>query len=62
VGKTADRDAVRDLVTEGRKVFFFEKRKQETFDRAVPDLSGAPPTGTKSFLVLFFRTELFCLP
>jgi hypothetical protein len=42
----------------GRKAFFFEKKKQKAFMRAVADLSGDHPTGDKSFLVLFFKKEL----
>jgi hypothetical protein len=40
-------------------MFFFEKKNQKTFASAVADLSGEPPTGNKSFLVLFFKKERF---
>jgi len=33
------------------KAFFFEKKKQKTF-------ASQAPTGSKSFLVLFFKKEL----
>jgi hypothetical protein len=39
----------------GRKVFFFEKKKQKTFVRAVANLME------KSFLVLFFKKELLAV-
>ncbi len=44
----------------GRKAFFFAKKKQKTF---VPCrvLAIEPPTGTKRFLVLFFKKELLFL-
>jgi hypothetical protein len=37
-------------------MFFFEKKNEHTF---VPSrvLSVEPPTGTKSFLLLFFKKE-----
>ena len=44
------------------KVFFFEKKKQKTFDSAVAALTGEHPTGSKSFLVLFFKKGLLALP
>jgi hypothetical protein len=42
-----------------RRFFFFEKKKQKTFGRAVAVLSGTGrDSAGKSFLVLFFKKEL----
>jgi hypothetical protein len=41
----------------GRKGFFFEKKKQKTFDGAVADSPEKRVPGRKSFLVLFFKKE-----
>ena len=41
------------------KAFFFEKKKQKTF-APCRVLTGWHPTGSKSFLVLFFKND--CLP
>jgi hypothetical protein len=41
-----------ESVKEGRKVFFFEKKKQKTFDYL------APSSTEKSFLLLFFKKEV----
>jgi hypothetical protein len=41
---------------EGRKVFFFEKKKQKTF-MSGESLGPAPVKRHKSFLVLFFKKE-----
>jgi peptidoglycan/LPS O-acetylase OafA/YrhL len=38
-------------------MFFFEKKNQKTFGRAVADLSPAPTKRHKSFLLLFFKKE-----
>jgi hypothetical protein len=38
-------------------MFFFEKKNQKTFVRAVAELSGEHPTVHKSFLRLFFKKE-----
>ena len=44
------------------KTFFFEEKRQKTFGSAVARLSGKPPTGSESFLVLFFKKGLLaCL-
>ena len=43
------------LSKEGSKAFFFEKKKQKTFDYALARLSDYHPSGSKSFLVLFFK-------
>jgi transaldolase/glucose-6-phosphate isomerase len=45
--------------SEGRKYFFFEKKKQKTFARCA-DRRRFTPT-SKSFLVLFFKKELLSL-
>jgi len=41
---------------EGRKHFFFEKKKQKTF-MFFGTLCGTVRLGRKSFLVLFFKKE-----
>jgi hypothetical protein len=43
--------------SEERKDFFFEKKKQKTFAPGVR--AGVAPPMSKSFLVLFFKKELF---
>jgi hypothetical protein len=44
-------------------MFFFEKKNQKTFIRAVADLSGESPTGNEGFLVRLFEEErAACLP
>jgi hypothetical protein len=40
-----------------RKRFFFEKKKQKTFEYWAEPIQRRPP-GDKSFLVLFFKKEL----
>jgi hypothetical protein len=46
---------------EGRKAFFFEKKKQKTFGCFGFGLSGEAQPRVKSFLVLFFKKEPLCL-
>jgi hypothetical protein len=40
-------------------MFFFEKKNQKTFARAVADFQDWHPAGSKSFLLLFFKKEVF---
>jgi hypothetical protein len=46
-------------VCEGRKAFFFVKKKQKTFDRAVADLSGDGATADQKFFGSFFQKRTF---
>jgi hypothetical protein len=41
----------------GRKHFFFEKKKQKTFDYSASVLQETPKPNSQSFLVLFFKKE-----
>jgi hypothetical protein len=55
---------MRHWIKQGRKYFFFEKKKQKTFARWLTRLIRLARTETsKSFLVLFFKKELlpWCL-
>jgi hypothetical protein len=45
------------LSTEGRKAFFFEKKKQKTFLSLVPAFQNLRGTIDRSFLLLFFKKE-----
>jgi hypothetical protein len=48
---------------EGRKRFFFEKKKQKTFANWAPGFETSTVQISGSFLVLFFKKELLaCLP
>jgi hypothetical protein len=51
--KATERRMQDSVCSQGRKAFFFEKKKQKTFVHEVRDSTE------KSFLVLFFKKELF---
>jgi hypothetical protein len=44
-------------VKEGRKAFFFEKKKQKTFINLIRSSTAKECFSDKSFLVLFFKKE-----
>jgi len=47
------------MMKEGRKNFFFEKKKQKTFGLFCAGLlQRLGPKGIKSFLLLFFKKEV----
>jgi hypothetical protein len=53
------RIGLREVIKEGRKQFFFEKKNQKTFTRLNTHCGGEGASQTdKSFLVLFFKKEL----
>jgi hypothetical protein len=49
---------MRGSKTKGRKLFFFEKKNQKTFDRGRACWAAPRTQSRKSFLVLFFKKEL----
>jgi hypothetical protein len=57
---SGDSAAFGTSLSEERKFFFFEKKKQKTFANGVrgPIQSGPRAPISKSFLVLFFKKEL----
>jgi hypothetical protein len=44
------------------KAFFFVKKRQKTFIRAVADLSGGGATALQKFFASFFQKRSFFLP
>jgi hypothetical protein len=47
---------------EGRKRFFFEKKKQKTFPLGAQSFAGGTHQTGKSFLLLFFKKEALPFP